>query len=100
MTTSTKTPRATDVEVEGGRLKVELEDGREVSVPLSWFPRLERAGEQQRRNWSWIGPGIGIHWPDIDEHVSVESLLHPERTVRARDLGDPEDIQPRRGEKS
>jgi Protein of unknown function (DUF2442) len=56
-------------------LGVRLEDGREVRVPLAWFPRLEAATPEQRDNFRLIGRGIGIHWPDLDEDVSVENLL-------------------------
>jgi len=56
------------------------------SVPLSWFPRLEAADEEQLRNWELIGPGWGIHWPSIDEHVSVVSLLRPEDTIPSREI--------------
>ena len=56
-------------------LHVVLADGREVSVPLEWFPRLRKATEEQRKNWRLIGRGIGIHWESIDEDISVESLL-------------------------
>jgi len=86
MTTSAKTHRATDVRVQDGKLTVVLEDGRELSVPLSWFPRLARAGEEELQNWQLIGPGVGVHWPDVDEHVSVESILHPENTIPSREI--------------
>jgi Protein of unknown function (DUF2442) len=56
-------------------LHVVLADGREVSAPLVWFPRLNEAAEPERCNWRLIGGGIGIHWPDLDEDISVESLL-------------------------
>lgn len=66
---------ATDVKVTGEALVVALRDGRVVSVPLSWYPRLATATPGERRRWELIGPGIGIHWPLIDEDVSVEALL-------------------------
>jgi Protein of unknown function (DUF2442) len=66
---------AVDVTVTDDRLTVMLADGRELAVPLSWFPRLREATEVQRRNWGFIGRGQGIHWPDVDEDVSVASLL-------------------------
>jgi Protein of unknown function (DUF2442) len=66
---------AVDVTVTDDRLTVTLADGRELAVPLSWFPRLSEATEAQRRNWRFIGRGQGIHWPDVDEDVSVASLL-------------------------
>jgi len=54
---------------------VNLVDGRRVSAPLEWFPRLLRASPEQRANWSLIGRGVGIHWEDVDEDISVKSLL-------------------------
>jgi hypothetical protein len=67
--------RALDVRVDDTNLYVALEDGRGVSVPVAWFPRLAQATQEQRRNWRLIGGGVGIHWPDLDEDVSVENLL-------------------------
>jgi hypothetical protein len=66
---------AVDVMVTDDRVTVALADGRELAVPLSWFPRLREATEAQRRNWRFIGRGQGIHWPDVDEDISVASLL-------------------------
>lgn len=63
-------------------LSVTLSDGRVVSVPLAWFPRLADATPRQRSDWELIGGGIGIHWEDIDEDISVESLLRPENFMR------------------
>lgn len=57
------------------RLEVHLLDARIVSVPLSWYPRLENATTKQRHNWELIGKGTGIHWEDIDEDLSLEGLL-------------------------
>ena len=56
-------------------LRVELSDGREISVPLEWFPRLRDATARQRKNWRLIAKGIGIHWEDVDEDISVATLL-------------------------
>jgi len=77
MSTSAVRPLAIAQEVRFAdeSLWVALADGREVSVPLEWFPRLRDATEAQRSNWRLIGGGIGIHWEEIDEDVSVESLL-------------------------
>ncbi len=66
---------ATDVRVTPKTLKVGLADGREISVPLDWFPRLCKATRTQRSKWRLIGRGLGIHWEEIDEDVSVEALL-------------------------
>jgi len=66
---------AIDVVVKDDRLVVILADGRELAAPLTWFPRLLDATEEQRGNWRLIGRGNGIHWPDIDEDISVASLL-------------------------
>lgn len=57
------------------RLNVSLTDGRLISVPLRWYPRLANATAQQRANWEIAGAGYGIHWPDVDEDLSVEGLL-------------------------
>jgi len=56
-------------------LVVTLTDGRQVSAPLEWFPRLRDATPKQRKNWRLIGGGVGIHWEEIDEDISVRSLL-------------------------
>lgn len=56
-------------------LILHLQDGRSLSVPLEWFPRLRDATPEQRERWELLGPGIGIHWPDLDEDISVAGLL-------------------------
>lgn len=68
-------PCATSVDVTEDTLNVELNDGRGLSVPLSWYPRLEHASPEERKNWELIGAGSGIHWPQIDEDISVEGLI-------------------------
>jgi hypothetical protein len=77
MPTSPVKPDATavDVTVMDDRLVATLADGRELATPLAWFPRLLEATPEQRRNWRFIGRGHGIHWPDVDEDISVASLL-------------------------
>ncbi len=77
MSTLTAKPVADAVDVTFTRdsLVVTLADGRCVSAPLEWFPRLLRATARQRRNWRLIGGGVGIHWEDVDEDISVRSLL-------------------------
>ncbi|MGV8124630.1 MAG: DUF2442 domain-containing protein [Candidatus Xenobiia bacterium LiM19] len=69
-------PLAVDVKVTDEMLEVTLSDGRILSVPLDWLPRLRDASEKARSNWRLIGGGLGIHWEDIDEDLSVEGLLH------------------------
>jgi hypothetical protein len=68
-------PLARDVRVTPKGLRVILADGREILAPLEWFPRLQKATRSQRGNWRLIGGGIGIHWEEIDEDISVEGLL-------------------------
>jgi hypothetical protein len=66
---------AVDVSIDDSMLRVTLADGRELAVPLEWFPRLRNATPAQRAHWRLIGPGQGIHWPDVDEDISIASLL-------------------------
>ncbi len=68
-------PFADTVEITEDSLSLNLSDGRSVSVPLSWYPRLVHATTTERANWRKIGHGHGIHWDDIDEDISVEGLL-------------------------
>lgn len=64
-----------DVRVTEDTLTVDLLDGRTISVPLTWYPRLLHANQAQRNNWQVAGGGFGIHWPDVDEDLSTEGLL-------------------------
>ena len=66
---------ASEVWFDAAMMHVRLLDGREISVPVEWFPRLRDATESQRNKWRLIGKGIGIHWEDIDEDISVAALL-------------------------
>ncbi|HEY8156132.1 MAG TPA: DUF2442 domain-containing protein [Myxococcota bacterium] len=68
-------PRAKEVRVTDDELCVLLADGRRISVPLTWYPRLLRATPQQRSRFEILGEGQGIHWPEIDEDLSVDGLL-------------------------
>ncbi len=68
-------PEAEKVSVTADTLQVELSDGRTISVPLAWYPRLVHATPEERNNWELIGNGQGIRWPDLDEDVSVEGLI-------------------------
>lgn len=67
--------RAARVRVTKDAVAVDLTDGRTVVAPLAWYPRLLHGTTQERRNWRLVGGGEGIHWPDLDEDVSVEGLL-------------------------
>ena len=67
--------RAMDVSVGEGALTVDLDDARTISVPLVWYPRLWHGTPEERNNWEIIGAGYGIHWPDLDEDISVKGLL-------------------------
>ncbi|OGO03611.1 MAG: hypothetical protein A2Y72_03930 [Chloroflexi bacterium RBG_13_53_26] len=71
----TVTVLATDVRFEADKMNVQLSDGRVISVPLEWFPALRKAPAKKRNNWRLIGKGVGIHWQDLDEDLSVEALL-------------------------
>ncbi len=79
--------RIVNVEATEDELKVELLDGRTVTVPLAWYPRLLHATPEQRTNGTIAGGGYGIHWPDVDENLSSEGLLRgapaPRQTIRA-----------------
>ncbi|HZD57626.1 MAG TPA: DUF2442 domain-containing protein [Anaerolineales bacterium] len=66
---------ARDVHITDNALNVELDDGRSISVPLAWYPRLLHGQKSERANWRLIGRGEGIHWPELDEDIKVEQLL-------------------------
>ena len=70
-----KEPRIQDVMTTDDRITVSFDDGRIVSLPLEWYPRLHRATPAQRRKWELIGRGYGVHWPDVDEDLSAEGFL-------------------------
>jgi hypothetical protein len=80
--------RVLDVSFSEDALSVSLRDGRVISVPLVWYPRLLNATRSQRENWKIAGGGYGIHWPDVDEDLSTEGLLRgapaPKAQARAR----------------
>src|SRR5262245_44023774 len=76
----TQTAKAIDVAATKDTLSVELADGRTISVPLNWYPRLVHASSKERSRWRLIGNGRGIHWPGVDEDISVENLLAGKRS--------------------
>lgn len=74
-TVETQVPTATIAQVNDDTLSVDLSDGRTISVPVAWYPRLSHGTSEERGHWRLIGNGRGIHWPDLDEDISVENLL-------------------------
>ncbi len=76
-TSDIKIPRAVSVRMETLKFFVQLEDGREIGVPYSWFPRLAAATPAQLEQWRLIGKGAGLHWEAVDEDISVRALLYP-----------------------
>lgn len=71
----TQVPSATGVQVDDETVFVDLSDGRKISAPIVWYPRLAHGTPDERCNWRLIGNGRGIHWPDLDEDISVDNLL-------------------------
>ena len=67
--------KASGVSISEDMLTVDLVDGRSLSIPLIWYPRLWHGTDQEPQHWEWIGDGVGIHWPDLDEDISIEGLL-------------------------
>ena len=73
-------PCAVNVVVADGKLVVDLSDGRSLSVPLTWYPRLLHGTDKERRNWQLLGDGYAIEWSDLDEHIGVEGLVAGRRS--------------------
>ena len=88
---------AVDASCTKDTLRVVLSDGRTVTVPLAWFPRLLKASSRQRADWELIGGGIGIHWEAVGEDISVASLLQRENFMRLPDKALPPSRAKRRG---
>ena len=76
-------PKIIGVQVTEDTLMVDLEDGRTIAVPLSWYPRLAYATAEERGNYQIAGAGYGIHWPDLDEDIGVEGLLTGKRSMES-----------------
>jgi len=79
-TVETKVPSAKIARVNEETLSVDLSDGRTISVPVAWYPRLSHGTIKERNHWRLIGNGFGMHWPDLDEDISVENLLAGQRS--------------------
>lgn len=79
-----QTATATKVEVSDAFLTVQLKDGRSLSVPLAWYPRLVHGTVEERRNIRLLGQGMGIHWPDLDEDISISNLLAGKRSCESQ----------------
>jgi hypothetical protein len=74
-TAETRVPSAVRARILDEAVVIDLSDGRTVTAPLAWYPRLLHGRPRERRNWRLIGGGVGIHWPDLDEDLSVEGIL-------------------------
>jgi len=75
MSTLTAEAKAQNITITDDTLAVDLTDGRTISVPLVWYPRLVHGTEAERNNWRFVGDKEGIHWPELDEDISIENLL-------------------------
>ncbi len=76
---------AINVSVTDDNLAIELSDGRTITAPVSWYPRLLHATKKERLNWRWIGTGKGVHWPDIDEDISIENVVLGKPSMESQD---------------
>jgi hypothetical protein len=81
-TSSVEQVHATDIGITEDEIVATLEDGRTITVPLAWFPRLLHASVAERNNYELIGDGVGIHWPDVDEDLSIAGFLAGLRAPR------------------
>jgi hypothetical protein len=77
-------PLGKSVEITDGYLSVTLRDGRVISTPLEWFPRLQRGTPRQRATWKWIADGIGVTWPPLDEDLGIEGMLRGISSIEFR----------------
>ena len=76
--------QAENVAVTDDTLAVDLIDGRTIAVPLEWYPRLAHGTVEERNHWQLVGDGVGIHWPDLDEDISVRNLLLGEPSAESQ----------------
>jgi hypothetical protein len=99
-TATNNDPRIQDVQISADEITARLEDGRAISVPLAWSWRLSEATPKQRSNSRLIGSGQGVHWPDVDEDISVEGMLHGVPAHRPRSRSDGPDTSDGGNQKS
>jgi hypothetical protein len=85
MNSLTADVRANNVVITSDSLTVELNDGRSISAPLAWYPRLLHGTPEERKNWRLIGNAEGVHWPDLDEDISIQNLLLGRRSGESQD---------------
>jgi hypothetical protein len=83
-TSAPEYPRAVDLAFDDEMLVVRLEDGRELRIPIEWYPSLRDATDAQRQRWEFIGGGAGVHWPDLDEDLSIRGMLAPQMPQATR----------------
>jgi hypothetical protein len=83
-TVDTRLPTATSARVNGDTLSVTLSDGRAIAAPVAWYPRLAHGTPAEQDNWRLTGGGYGIHWPDLDEDISVENLLSGQASTESQ----------------
>jgi hypothetical protein len=86
-----RSARVREVEISDDTLTVHLKDGRSVSCPLLWYPSLAKASSNERQNYRLIGDGTGIHWPDLDEDISVRGMLLGRSDPTVEQTTDPDD---------
>ena len=84
MSSLTADVKASNVVVTDDSLTVALNDGRSISAPLAWYPRLLHATPEERANWRLVGDAEGIHWPDLDEDISIQNLLLGKRSSESQ----------------
>ena len=80
LVTEIQVGKGQDVTVTEDTLTLDLTDGRTISIPLAWYPRLLDGTLDERNHWEWIGDNEGIHWPDLDEYISVEGVIAGRRS--------------------
>ena len=78
-------PTIVDLKIDEEKLFIDLEDGRSLIIPLTWYPRLLHGTLAERQNWQLLGDGYAIEWPDLDEHIGIEGLLAGRRSSESQE---------------